>query len=166
MIAAVDPGFSGAIALLEPITRQLVIHDMPTLKGVNGKTMTDRRELGRILMPTDPTARNVSMVENVSYMQHDGKDRVWQFGKHMGHLEMVLDGLGYETYSVTPAVWKKFFKLATGSDKSASRALAMARFPRYEDLFRRVKDDGRAEAALIALYALETISGLQNTTAA
>lgn len=166
MIAAIDPGFSGAIALLNPITRHLVIHDMPTLKGVNGKTMTDRRALGRILMPNDPTARNVSMVENVSYMQHDGKDRVWQFGKHKGHIEMALDGLGYETYEVTPATWKKHFRLATGSDKAASRALAMARFPHFEDLFRRVKDDGRAEAALIALYALETVSGLQKNTAA
>ena len=50
MIVGIDPGFSGAIALLDPVTRKLVIHDMPTLKGVNGKTITDRRALGRILM--------------------------------------------------------------------------------------------------------------------
>lgn len=165
MIVGIDPGFGGAIALLDPTTRLLVMHDMPTLKGTNGKTMTDRRALGRILMPTNFNTRNISMVENVSYMQHDGKDRVWQFGKHKGHIEMAVDGLGFETYEVTPAVWKKYFKMATGSDKAASRALAMARFPRHEDLFRRVKDDGRAEAALIALYALETVFGLQKTTA-
>ena len=138
---------------------------MPTLKTVKGKTATDRRELGRILSPIRADGRNVSMLEDVSYYPHDGKDRIWQFGMHRGHIEMAVDGLGYETYTVTPPVWKKYFRMATGADKEASRALAMARFPHHADLFRRVKDDGRAEAALIALYALETIFGLQTITA-
>ena len=121
-------------------------------------------------MPIDHEARNISMIENVSFRPLDGKDRVWTFGRHVGHLEMALDGLGYETHDASPAVWKKHFKLTNVGDiealKAASRALAMARFPKYEELFRRVKDHGRAEAALLALYALETISGLQSYSAA
>lgn len=117
-------------------------------------------------MPINQDDRNISMLENVAFFPHDSKANVWQFGRHKGHLEMALDGLGYETYEVTPPIWKKHFKLMKGADKSASRALAMARFPKHEDLFRRVKDDGRAEAALLALYALETVFGLNNNAAA
>ncbi|XP_060665649.1 uncharacterized protein LOC132797913 [Drosophila nasuta] len=54
--------------------------------------------------------------------------------------------------TVTPAVWKK----ATGcpADKGGARARAMQLFPTAADQFKRVKDDGRAEAALIGVYAV------------
>jgi hypothetical protein len=38
------------------------------------------------------------------------------------------------------------------TDKNASRALASQFFPDCSDQWKRVKDDGRAEAALIAHY--------------
>jgi hypothetical protein len=157
VIVGIDPGFSGAIALLNPTTRELRVHDMPTLKSTKGKTITNLLALAEILVPNDHSARNISMKEDVSFMPLDGKDRVWAFGKHNGQLEMALTGFGYETHAVTPAVWKKHFKMTTGADKDASRALAIARFPHAAELFKRAMDHGRAEAALIALYALETV---------
>ena len=39
-----------------------------------------------------------------------------------------------------------------GKPKAASRGMATELFPHIADQFRRVKDDGRAEAALIARY--------------
>jgi crossover junction endodeoxyribonuclease RuvC len=57
---------------------------------------------------------------------------------------------------VTPAKWKKHFGL--NRDKGVSRSKATERFPEYANLFSRVKDDGRAEAALIALYGAEQLS--------
>ena len=39
-----------------------------------------------------------------------------------------------------------------GKPKAASRGMATELFPDFADQFRRVKDDGRAEAALIARY--------------
>jgi crossover junction endodeoxyribonuclease RuvC len=51
---------------------------------------------------------------------------------------------------VAPAIWKKHFGLST--DKDASRALAGQTFPDQADLWKLKKQDGRAEAALIALY--------------
>ena len=53
------------------------------------------------------------------------------------------------TIHVSPGKWKKHFGLT--SDKEKSRALAIATWPQ-SDHFRRKKDDGRAEAALTALY--------------
>jgi crossover junction endodeoxyribonuclease RuvC len=55
---------------------------------------------------------------------------------------------------VTAAKWKKYFNLS--QDKGISRRLASERFPHDAEQFSRVKDDGRAEAALLALYAAET----------
>jgi crossover junction endodeoxyribonuclease RuvC len=41
------------------------------------------------------------------------------------------------------------------SDKDAARGVAIQRFPAMAGAFARKKDDGRAEAALIALYGWE-----------
>ena len=68
---------------------------------------------------------------------------------------MACVGHGYEMHYATPASWKKHFKLS--KDKGVSRATASQRFPQNAELFKRVKDDGRAEAALIALYGYEKL---------
>jgi crossover junction endodeoxyribonuclease RuvC len=56
---------------------------------------------------------------------------------------------------VKPQKWKKHFSL--DKDKDKSRALANRRFPDNHQDFARKKDDGRAEAALIALYGAEVL---------
>ena len=68
---------------------------------------------------------------------------------------MAVTGHGYEVHYVTPAVLKKHFKLSR--DKGVSRSRASQRSPEAADRFTRVKDEGRAEAALIALYGAERI---------
>lgn len=78
---------------------------------------------------------------------------MFRFGQTYGALQMALAGHGYETHYVTPNTWKKHFKLSR--DKGVSRGLAMRRFPDVASMFSRVMDDGRAEAALIALHAFE-----------
>jgi crossover junction endodeoxyribonuclease RuvC len=61
-------------------------------------------------------------------------------------------------HTVTPAQWKFGVGLnaVSGQDqkarKNASREKAIELFPQYADLFARVKDDGRAEAALMAWW--------------
>jgi hypothetical protein len=51
---------------------------------------------------------------------------------------------------VTPAAWTKSVGRAAGKD--ASRMRAMELFPSKAELFKRAKDDGRADAALIAYW--------------
>jgi crossover junction endodeoxyribonuclease RuvC len=51
---------------------------------------------------------------------------------------------------VTPAKWKSY--LGLNKDKGLSRSLASQRWPAQADLFKRVKDDGRSEACLLALF--------------
>jgi crossover junction endodeoxyribonuclease RuvC len=63
-------------------------------------------------------------------------------------LEGVLAGLNIATITIAPQVWRKVAKVRGGKDASRMRACEL--FPRDAALFARVKDDGRAEAALIA----------------
>ena len=53
---------------------------------------------------------------------------------------------------ITPQRWKKFHNIPTGSDKEASRLLALDLLPELAEQFKLKKHHGRAESALIALY--------------
>jgi hypothetical protein len=52
---------------------------------------------------------------------------------------------------VSPATWKR--KAGVPSDKNGARVMASRYWPGAAEQFRRVKDDGRAEAALLARWA-------------
>jgi hypothetical protein len=67
-----------------------------------------------------------------------------------GELKTCLFFAGIPTFEVDPSTWKKSMHLS--ADKNASRALASQYFPDSADQWSRVRDDGRAEAALIAYY--------------
>ena len=78
---------------------------------------------------------------------------MFRFGQQVGAIEMAAAAHGYVLRYVTPGVWKAYFGLS--ADKGVARGYAMKRFPKLADQLARVKDDGRAEALLIALYGKE-----------
>ena len=153
-IVGVDPGYTGAIAFLDPQLMLLEVHDMPMGKSTTGKQELDLHKLGRILMATG-ASRAVAILEKVHAMPNQGSSSTFRFGECFGALRMAVVGHGYEDRYVTPQAWKKHFKL--NQDKGVSRSYARSRFPAQAHLFDRVKDDGRAEAALIALYGAEVL---------
>ena len=65
----------------------------------------------------------------------------------------VLAGNGVAIELVRPAVWKKAARIS--KDKGSARKAAQERFPDSAGLFARAKDDGRAEAALLARWRAE-----------
>lgn len=165
LIVGIDPGYSGAIALLNGSVLQ--VHDMPTAPAVKGRVEMDLYRLGQLLSPdVDGICPEtcVAVLEKVATMPGQGISSAFRFGEGYGAIQMALVGHGWERNYVTPATWKKHFKLSR--DKGVSRALASQRFPQYAHLFDRVKDDGRAEAALLALYGREVILPQQNRAAA
>lgn len=152
----VDPGLKGGIAFLEPGSMRLKIHDMPVGKSSSGKNVVDLRTLAQILDPGNYDFRAIAVLERVHAMPKDGVAGAFSFGEGYGGLRMAVIGHGYEDRYVTPQAWKKHFKLS--SDKGVSRSYACTRFPTYAEYFARIKDDGRAEAALIALYGAEVLA--------
>ena len=146
----VDPGIHGAIAVLQENGRLIDVFDMPITKvkvGAGFKTRIVEARLQEILAPyTD----SVGWVERVSARPGQGVSSVFAFGEAYGLVRGVLAGLCIPTHTVAPAVWKKALRL--GSNKESSRLMAMEIWPEDARVFKRVKDDGRAEAALLALY--------------
>lgn len=154
LIIGIDPGYTGAIAFLEPDTMRLDVRDMPLGKSTTGKDELDLHALGSLLSVPDHF-RTVVFLEKVHAMPKQGSSSTFRFGECFGALRMAVVGHGHEDRYVTPQAWKKRFRLS--QDKGVSRSYAKSRFPAYADLFARVKDDGRAEAALIALFGMETL---------
>ncbi len=152
-ILGVDPGFTGAIALLSLETGVLNIVDMPVVTGTKGRTEIDLPGLLTLTRPTVPGV--LAVLEFVAARPGQGAPATFRFGQGYGALQMAMAAHKIPVQYVTPAKWKKHFGLS--KDKGASRGLANQRFPHNAEEFRRVKDDGRAEAALIALYGKEVL---------
>jgi crossover junction endodeoxyribonuclease RuvC len=77
----------------------------------------------------------------------------FSFGRSRGVVEGVLGAAGIACSFIAPASWKRAVGLSLAS-KDAARSEAIRRWPNHAELFARVKDDGRAEAALIAVAGM------------
>ncbi len=154
LLVGIDPGFTGAIALLDPDTWELQVHDMPVFPGANGKTETDCHAVGRLLS-IPPNGRQIAVLEKVWAFQGQGISSAFRFGDCYGALRMAVIGHGFEIANPTPRTWKKHFGL--NAKKPGSRKLATERFPNNATDFALVKDHGRAEAALLALWGIDHI---------
>jgi len=91
-------------------------------------------------------------IEKVFAMAGQGVTSVFSFGRSLGAIEGVIAARSIKSTLVTPQTWQKAMGVSGGKD--GARARAMEVFPWNVDLFKRVKDDGRADAALIAAWGL------------
>ena len=150
----IDPGLSGAIARYEPETGGLIVHDVPTYElKRNGKAKreVDLHVLARIMDDLTKEPGGSIIVEQVGSMPGQGVSSVFAFGKVYGILLGVSAATFVPLEGVTPAVWKK--AMGVTASKDGSRAKASALLPKWSHYWSRAKDDGRAEAALLAIYA-------------
>ena len=150
-IIGIDPGANGAVAILDNKTGDLVqVFDMPSVEiTIGGK---NKKRVAPYLLAEELRLYNVhgtrAIVENVSAMPGQGVTSMFAFGHAFGLALGVLAGMGITADLVTPAKWKRDLKVNPGKD--GSRLLAMTLWPDKAGEFKRVKDDGRAEAALLA----------------
>ena len=149
-VLGVDPGLSGALSFYWG--DHLDIFDMPTLPH-GKKRAVDVYEVARIVdMYSQATV--AAYIENVHSMPNQGVASSFNFGMSCGLVRGVIAANFIPVEMVTPQVWKRYFSLT--SDKTLARREAFERFPKNYTQFVRVKDDGRAEASLIALYGYIT----------
>lgn len=162
IIIGVDPGLTGAMALLDSQRGVLDIQDIPTEPNgtdsgamrswvATRKTMDllhdwsvkfdmHREWVGVFIerpipMPTLPAQTIAAQFDTFGVLRS-------LLGRHAG------------VNVVNPREWKKLYAL--GSDKDASRNLAMRLYPDAQHWLKRVKDHNRAESLLIAHWALTT----------
>lgn len=140
-VLGVDPGsVSAAYAFLD--TGELMeTDDVPVVdRQVNAA------EWARIVKRLTP---DIAIIELVGAMPLQGSTSGFRFGVGVGLLRGVLAALNVPLVQVTPSKWKR--ECGLGSNKEAARALAIRLFPGC-GRFARVKDAGRAEAALLASW--------------
>lgn len=147
-ILGIDPGLSGALAFHYMDAADLVaVEDMPLADGSISSAL-----LASIIKRHAPT---IAMIEAVSAMPGQGVTSMFNFGKAFGTTIGVVSALNIPLHFATPQKWKKHYRLS--SDKEECRARALQLFPACAASFARKKDHGRAEAALIAKFAAETL---------
>lgn len=153
VLLGIDPGLDGALAVIDAIG--LVVFDTPTLTVQSAKG--NRREYDLTAMSRSVRAavrdqNAVAYVEKVHAMPGQGVRSMFTMGYGSGAWAGILAALEVPVTYVSPQRWKKALLADMGTDKDASRLRAMQLFPSFAELFKRKKDDGRAEATLIAEY--------------
>jgi crossover junction endodeoxyribonuclease RuvC len=150
MILAIDPGAKGALAFFDMEKGVLNIVDCPTVevkRGAKVKTEISPQMVSGIIASRSPT---LAILEKVGAMPNQGVSSMFQFGRGVGMYEGVLAALQIPVTYVTPQAWQKEMNVRGGKDGSRARAAEL--YPAYASLFAKKKDDGRADAALMAYW--------------
>jgi crossover junction endodeoxyribonuclease RuvC len=152
-VLGVDPGVTGALAMLDTDLSALVVCDMPSTLIKVGKT--HRRQLSEFWLADTLRiyAPDEAWIERVHALPKQGVASSFSFGLSYGLARGVLAALGVRVTLVTPNEWKRSFRL--GPDKNEARLVASRLFPANAAYFIRARDDGRAEAALLALFGAQ-----------
>lgn len=131
----------------------LDVLDMPTLPTKSKRRTVDAQAIADWLEGFGPdlTADDWHcVIEDVHSMPGNGHVGAFTFGRSKGVLEGVCAGLGLPVTMVRPSTWKGALDLS--SDKADSLEMARSLWPSHAEVFARKKDDGRAEACLLAAY--------------
>ena len=155
IVLGVDPGKTGGLALVEVdgVGRIDVRHAMrtPTMQ-VRAKVALDGMEAfvrfgGRAGLP-----KAVGVVELVHAMPRQGVSSSFQFGRMFGGVEVLVHCLCDRVEYVAPNVWKKAMGLSSSKRASLDLATRMLGQEAADKWWPLMKDEGVAEAALIAVW--------------
>lgn len=155
MIVGADPGKTGALAWLTDAGELIHVEDMPTEEikvGTKKRHVVAPARLARLLQDRRPVQ---FVLEKVNTRPGEGAVGAFSFGRGYGCIEGVVAALGISIRYVPPGVWKR--SLGVPADKGGARLRAQQMFPTHCDLFKRVKDDGRAEAAMIGAWGVQVV---------
>lgn len=149
----VDFGTQGAVALVDSLGGLVAVEDLSVLPdGPRSRPHINAAMLADLLRAWQPTR---AYVEFVGARPTDSRVGAFSFGMARGSVEAVLATLAIPARSITAPAWKPFIGIAPGTgQKSTARAEATRRWPQHAALFARARDDGRAEAALIAIAGM------------
>lgn len=150
LICGIDPGKSGAIAILDRAGDLVAVYDMPTTKTSTGRQAVDPHGVAEILRKHEPS---MTVLEQVATRPGEGAVGAFSFGTSYGVVLGVLAALGLRHKLTRPDAWKKQVGIPAKSEKSVSIAFAKRLVPSCADALAGPKGglkDGRAEAVLLA----------------
>jgi crossover junction endodeoxyribonuclease RuvC len=151
----IDPGLNGAVGVIgeQAGTGCPKVFDTPTMvvSGVKDKRVYNTAAMALLLKPFS-TENVLVVLESVHSMPKQGVASSFSFGQGLGMWQGIIAALGLPLEMPSPQRWKKEIMADQGKDKDASRYKAIQLFPSLALRLTRVKDDGRAEALLMAEY--------------
>jgi len=162
MIVGIDPGVHGALAWFDEGELFDVV-DLPTVmanKTGKKQVVSDSGLAAELEKAHDPS-KLIIIIERQTAGSGNIQGRpvapvaIGTQMRSYGIIEGVTAALKCERHFVMPAVWKR--RMGLTSDKELSRARALQLWPQHADKFKYKKNEGRAEAALLALYQWQAV---------
>jgi crossover junction endodeoxyribonuclease RuvC len=159
LFVGIDPGLTGAVALINSQGNILSIQPTPTLKVKKGKGTRNVYVESSMVTILDAcrNAGTITMVgiENVHALPGQSITSMFNMGVGVGIWWGIIASLRLPVTRITAQAWKKALGIPTGSEKSESAVRALQLFPRANLMKSdraRVESDGMADALLIAEY--------------
>ncbi|MDQ0035862.1 crossover junction endodeoxyribonuclease RuvC [Variovorax boronicumulans] len=159
IIVGIDSGATGGVAFIGERTAS--VFDMPVRAvrvGEKLRNKLDAHQLAKLLRANCPADESAvvyleqlhARAEQGNSGKRNGMQSQGAMMEMFGGICATLDILRMQVVPVYPISWKRFYAL--DSSKTAAREMATRLYGGLAYDFRRVKDDGRAEAILIAHY--------------
>ena len=166
-ICGIDPGVTGALALLDSDGSLLEVADIPTLEVQRGKTRRHRIDAVMLAALLREWAPDHAVVEALNPRPSDGANsgraaHAAELMRAAGIVEGVIAALGIPSTGVQPITWRRAMLCrgpvgdtaqARAGRKEASRQRAIALWPATAPKFLKTRPD-RAEACLIARWGI------------
>ena len=161
----IDPGLSGALAVLDGDTKEISFVDTPVVEirvWKKVKHQQDAYAISSLLRSLCSDKDVMVTIEKVQAMpgsdgkggrQAMGATSAFNFGLGFGMWLGILAALEIPHQQVHPATWKAVVMAGCTKDKDASRVKAMQLYPKTAKDLTRKKDHGRADALLMAVWA-------------
>ena len=155
-LIGIDPGLSGAIAILED-KKVLKLLDMPVMaEGKKNKRQLNSAQLVTIINENIKANEEVAVVvEQVNAMPGQGVTSMFNFGQTFGAIKGICAALELPIFFVRPSKWKKHFELINSS-KDSSRTKVIEMYPILSNQLSKKKDVNKSDAILIARFFSET----------
>lgn len=149
-IGGIDPGLTGALAVLDFEEYKLHLWDTPVVETRVGDAIRKRCNVDAYVDAFTHFPLDYCTIENVHSMPNDGPVGAFTFGKVTGIAIGIAAALDIPMPSVSPAKWK--LQMQVPADKKLSKVRSYQLFPNCAAAWSRDMDHGRSEAAIIALY--------------
>ena len=155
-IIGIDPGLSGAIAILED-KKVFSVSDMPVMaEGKKNKRQLNSAQLVNIIRENTNLKEDIAVVvEQVNAMPGQGVTSMFNFGQTFGAIKGICAALGLPIFFVRPSKWKKHFNLINSS-KDSSRTKVIEMYPSLSSQLAKKKDVNKSDAVLIARFYCDT----------
>ena len=171
LVIGVDPGATGAIAILSPDGQLLAVDDMPVDTVQVGKHSRSRVSYHRLAALLSGAAGAQAFIELPQFRPMNKRDPetgevkptsmgvmgAGAFGISYGLTAGALMAAGCALTEVSAGVWDRAIGLKGGPDDS--RRMAASLFPAMAGLFARKKDKDRSDAALLGWYGVLRLRG-------